>query len=133
LINQDVETQLFKLTAAGQYGSASYDGLPIFLPSGTPLNSGSVATLMGRPVLPVEYCATLGDAGDIILCDPSRYLFITKGAIKSDMSMHVRFLYGENTYRLTYRCNGQSELRSAVTPFKGSNTLSTIVTLAERA
>ena len=96
--------------------------------------SGSpFSTLYGRPVLPTEFNATLGDAGDIALVDFSQYLLIEKGALQVAESIHVRFLYGENTFRFMYRVNGQPYWHSALTPFKGSgNTVSPMVTLAAR-
>ena len=39
----------------------------------------------------------------------------------------------ESVFRLVYRCDGQPLWSAALTPFKGSNTLSPFVTLAERA
>ena len=126
LINQEVEPQLQQMYLA--LGTA---GVPVYLPSngisGTPF-----ATLFGRPVIPAEQCSALGDVGDIILCDLSDYLIIDKGGVKSDVSIHVRFLYDESTYRFTYRVNGQPLRATPVTPFKGTNTLSPFVTLAAR-
>ena len=37
-----------------------------YLPPGG-LSTKPYATLLGRPVLPVEWCATLGTTGDVIL------------------------------------------------------------------
>ena len=102
-----------------------------YAPSGA--NGNQLATLMGRPVIPVEYCATLGTVGDIILVDLDQYVMIDKGGIQSAQSMHVRFVNAEQTFRLTYRVDGQPAQRAAITPFKGSNTLSPYVTLATRA
>jgi hypothetical protein len=48
------------------------------------------------------------------------------------MSDHVRFIYGERTFRWTQRINGKTPWRSAVTPFKGSATVSPFVALAAR-
>jgi hypothetical protein len=43
-------------------------GVPVYLPPGG-LSESPYAILKGRPVIPVEYCATLGTVGDIILAD----------------------------------------------------------------
>jgi HK97 family phage major capsid protein len=69
-----------------------------------------------------------------VLVDFARYRLIRKaGGVQSASSIHVRFTQGENTYRATYRVDGQPMPRSAITPYKGSTTLSPFVTLAERA
>lgn len=126
LINVDVEPQLDQLSLAAGTGALE----PRFVaygPEGT-------LRIKGRPVIPVEYCATLGTVGDIALVDLSRYRLIKKAAgVETASSIHVRFPQGENTLRVVYRVDGQPIPRSAVTPFKGSNTLSPFITLATRA
>jgi HK97 family phage major capsid protein len=127
LINQDVEPQLFTMTVGvGAGGQVTY------LPPGG-LSAKPFATLMGRPVLPVEWCATLGTAGDIILADLSQYVTISKGGIDYAQSMHLRFDYDEQAFRFVFRVDGQPWWSSALTPFKGSNTQSCFVTLATRS
>jgi HK97 family phage major capsid protein len=91
------------------------------------------STLFGRPVIPIEQCATLGDKGDIILADMSQYAMIDKGGLAAAQSIHVKFLYDENVYRFIYRTDGQPMWNVALTPYKGSNSLSPFVTLNERA
>jgi HK97 family phage major capsid protein len=127
LINQEVETQLDDLQMV--IGTA---GVPVYMPPGG-LSDTPYARLKGRPVLPIEQASALGDLGDIMLVDMSQYLLIKKGGLKQDMSMHVRFIYGENTFRFTMRNNGQPIPRTAITPYKGTNTLSPFVALAARA
>lgn len=98
----------------------------------TPANE-TFGTLLGRPVIPVEYMAQLGTVGDIALVDLSQYLMINKGGVKAAQSMHVRFLYDEMTFRLTYRVDGQPAWHSPLTPANGSTaTKSPFVTLATR-
>ena len=41
--------------------------------------------------------------------------------------------YGERAFRWMYRVNGRPKWKSALTPFKGSNTQSPYITLATRA
>jgi HK97 family phage major capsid protein len=81
----------------------------------------------------VEYAATLGTVGDITLADLRKYRLIRKGGVEQASSIHVRFTQGEQTFRAFYRCDGQPVPRSALTPFKGSNTLSPFITLATRS
>jgi HK97 family phage major capsid protein len=88
---------------------------------------------MGRPVIPVEYCATLGTAGDIVLVDLEQYLMIDKGKVEGASSIHVRFLYDEMTFRFVYRVDGQPIWHAALTPFKGTNTLSPFIALETRS
>jgi len=124
LINQDVEPQLYSMTIG--------TNVPAYLPanglSGTPY-----ATLFGRPVIPTEHNATLGDVGDVILADFNEYVTIDAGAMKYDTSIHVRFVYDETALRFVYRFDGAPLWKSALTPAKGSNTISPYVTLAARA
>lgn len=91
-----------------------------------------VLRIKGRPAIEIEQASALGDAGDISLVNLSEYIVIRKGAIEEAMSDHVRFIYGERTFRWTQRINGKTPWRSAVTPFKGSATVSPFVALAAR-
>jgi len=125
-INQDIEPQLFTMSLAVGTG-----GVPVYMPANG-LAGSPYGTLMGRPVIPVEQCATLGTVGDIMLVDLSQYMTIDKGGVKGDSSMHVRFLYDEMAYRFITRIDGQPLWKSALTPFKGSNTQSPFVALQTR-
>lgn len=125
--NQDVEPQLFAMSQG--IGTA---GVPVFLPPGG-LSGSPYSTLFGRPLIPVEQAATLGTVGDISLCDFSQYALVRKGGLKTASSVHVRFIYDEMTFKFNMRINGKPKWKTALTPFKGSNTLSPFVTLATRA
>jgi len=127
VINQDCEPQLNSMSLAVGIG-----GVPVYMPPGG-LNDSPYSKLMGRPVIPIEQCATVGDTGDIMLCDFSKYRAIDKGGPKGDVSIHVRFVYDESVFRFVYRFDGQPELGSEITPYKGTNTLSHFVKLDERA
>lgn len=89
-------------------------------------------SVFGRRVVEVEYASTVGDLGDIILADLSKYRLIRKGGVEQASSIHVRFAQGEQAFRAFYRVDGQPMPRSAVTPFKGAATRSPFVTLAAR-
>lgn len=129
LINQDCLPQLWSMTL----GSGTATHLMYAPPGLTGDNSNAPwGTLMGRPVLPVEYASTVGTVGDIALVDLSQYLMIDKGGPQAADSMHVRFLYEEMTFRITYRVDGQPAWNTPMTPFKGSNTQSPFVVLATR-
>jgi HK97 family phage major capsid protein len=126
-INQDVEPQLFNMGITIGTG-----GSPVYLPPGG-ASATPYGTLFGRPVIPIEQCQTLGTVGDIILADMSQYLMIDKGPIQAATSIHVRFIYDETAFRFVYRVDGQPMWNSALTPFKGTNTLSPFVVLATRS
>jgi len=133
-INVDVEPQLFQFVyeVKNVAGTENVGGIaaPIYFPPGT--GGSKFGTLLGRPVIPVEYAETLGTKGDILLADFSQYLLIEKG-MRSDVSMHVRFLNDEQTFRIIWRVNGQPIWSKAITPYKGANTQSPFVTLDVRA
>lgn len=123
LINQALEPQL-NLMTLGDLGQ--------YFPGGTFANQ-PYDQLFGRPVVRCEQAAAPGSVGDISLVDFSKYLLIEKGGIKGETSIHVRFLYDELAFRWTLRVGGAPMFDSAVTPYKGSATLSPYVALAERA
>lgn len=127
LYNQDCEAQFY-----GMKLDVGTGGLPIYLPPGG-ISAAPFATLMGRPMIPVEFCQTLGTVGDLILWDPSAYCVLSKGTPETAMSMHLRFDYDESAYRTIFRVDGDCWWSTALTPKNGSNTLSTIVALSTRA
>lgn len=126
-INVDVEPELDNITL-----DAGTAGHPAYFPPGG-LADAQYGRLKGRPVVPIEFCQTLGTAGDIILADLGAYLSGTVGSVDSAMSIHLRFDYMETAFRFSFAVDGQPWLVSAITPFKGSNTLTPFVTLAARA
>lgn len=135
IYNQDVEPQMhqFNIKVKNVAGAENVGGYaaPIFTLAGANGNNSPFHQILGRPAIPVEYAATLGDKGDIILLDPTQYLMADK-AMQFAVSMHVRFINGEQTFRLTYRLDGQPGWNTALTPFKGSATQSPFVTLDAR-
>lgn len=126
LINPDVEPQLNILSLT--VGNNSY---PVLMPA-TGISGLPYDTMFGRPVLANEYSPTLGDANDVMLVDLSQYLLIDKGSMQQAASVHVRFIYDEMTYKFTYRVDGQPLWDSALTPYKGTNTVSPFVGLVTR-
>lgn len=126
LINQDCEPQLNGMSIAVGTG-----GVPVYLPAGG-LSQSPYSSLFGRPVIPVEYCDTVGNLGDIVLADLSQYQAIDKGVLKTATSIHVRFDYNETAFRFVFRFDGQPAWKSSLTPYKGSNSLSPFVALAAR-
>lgn len=126
-INQDVEPQLFQMGIMVGTG-----GSPVYLPPGG-ASAQPYGTLFGRPVIAIEQCQTLGTAGDIILADFSQFVIVDKGAMQSASSIHVRFVNDESVFRFVYRVDGMPLWNTALTPFKGSNTLSPFIRLQTRS
>lgn len=127
LINQDVEAQLMTM----QLNTGGDTGVPVYMPAGG-LSERPYSTLFGRPIIPIEQCSPLGEVGDVILGDFSQYLLIDKGGINAATSIHVRFLYDESVFRFIYRVDGQPIWNQPIAPYKGSNTRSPFVALADR-
>jgi HK97 family phage major capsid protein len=125
LINQELEPGLEAMALAiGTAGTLS----PLAIEYMTK------GTIKGRPVLPIEQCAAIGDKGDIVLADFGSYLLADKNGMQMASSMHIMFLYDEMAFRITYRLDGQPVRDKAITPYKGTSgrTLSPFVTLAAR-
>lgn len=120
LINQDATPQLNRIVLGDQ---------PIYLPPGG-LSASPYGTLLGKPVIEVEYAATLGTTGDIMLAALSQYQTIARGGVEAAESIHVQFLTDETAFRFTYRIDGQPAWAAALTPFKGTNTQSPFVVLS---
>lgn len=125
-INQDCMPALM-----GLHQVIGTGGVPVYLPPGG-LSGSPFGTLLGRPVMPLEYCNTLGTEGDIVYVDPSNYLMIDKGDIQQASSVHVAFLTNEQAFRFIYRYDGQPVDDRPITPFKGTDKQSTFVTLETR-
>ena len=127
--NQDVTAQLFAIASTATSTTAAAKQALLQTPA---VAGGKYFTFNGLPMIPVEYCSTLGTVGDVILADLSQYQVIDKGGIQSAVSMHVQFLTDEMVYRFTYRVDGRPTWASPVTPLNGSNTVSPFVTLEAR-
>lgn len=103
----------------------------VYQPKGG-LSEHPFATLMGQPLLPVEFCQQVGTEGDIILTDLATILSAVKGGLQAASSMHVYFLSNEMAYRFVLRVDARSWWFNPLTPKSGGPTLSNIVTLATR-
>ncbi|MGE3840057.1 MAG: phage major capsid protein [Vicinamibacterales bacterium] len=126
LVDQSVEPQLEQIhIALGTAGVLA----PIYKPAGS-VPGQAYASLYGRPVIPVEYCAALGTSGDIVLTALDEYTVIDKGGVEQAVSIHVAFLTDEQVFRFIYRVDGQGNWNSALTPKSGGDTLSPIIKLS---
>jgi HK97 family phage major capsid protein len=128
LINQDVEPQLQQMAIA----TGTSSGQLIYMPP-TGLSQSPYATLNGRPVIPIEQCATVGTEGDIIITDLTQMLGIRKAVgLQQSMSIHLRFDFDETVFKFSMRMDAQPAWEKPLTPFKGTNTQGTIITLQTR-
>ncbi|HMJ03127.1 MAG TPA: phage major capsid protein [Conexibacter sp.] len=122
---------LFPFLAKMSFTPAGGTSVPVFMPangaSGSPYG-----TLFGIPMIPHELASAPGDLGDIMLVDFAEYLLITKGGVKTDVSMHVRFIYDETAFRFVLRVGGAPKWDAPLTPKNGTATVSPFVLLAAR-
>lgn len=126
LINQDVLPQLYLMTLG--IGTA---GVTTFMPPGG-LSGAPYSTLMGAPIMEIEFASTLGTVGDIALVDLSQIVSISQG-MQSMTSLHVYFTTEEQAFRTSFRVDAAPWQASALTPYQGTNTQSPIVLLATRS
>ena len=97
----------------------------------TSINNG---TLDGIPITFIEQAETLGSQGDLVLADFSDYVILRKGnSIDRQESMSFKFDQGMKAIRWDLRIDGQSRLKTALTPYKGTNKTSSFVRLAVRS
>jgi HK97 family phage major capsid protein len=125
LANHTTKVQLYKLNIPVGVG-----GTLLFQPS---REVGFPDMLLGRPVFYTEYASAVGTQGDLILADFSQYLEGTYQPLQSAESIHVRFVNHERTFKFWLRNAGAPWWKTALTPFKGSDTLSPFVVLDTRA
>lgn len=127
LYNVDIEPQLDQLAFTAAV-SNSYVGQFMYLPPGG-LRDSIEPRLKGRPMYETEHCKALGTQGDLILWDPQSYGAIVKSTgIQQAVSMHLRFDYGEQAFRWTFRMDGRPYWDDVLTPSAGA-TRAPIVTL----
>ena len=126
VINQDIEAQLAEMSLAVGTG-----GSTVFLPAGG-VADRPFDTLKGRQIMPVEYAATLGDEGDIMLIDFQAYTTGLRRDIEAATSIHVLFETAQSLFRFMWAIDGKPWITQPLTPFNGANTLSPFVTLAAR-
>jgi HK97 family phage major capsid protein len=128
LINQDIEDQLWDLTrGSGTAVELLYTG------PGQRGNNNDYGVMFGKPVIPVEYAATLGTPGDITLVSLSQYILARRSGVQMDTSIHVQFLTDQQAFRWKLRLDGQPAWKKPLTPKNGSNTQSPFIALATRS
>jgi HK97 family phage major capsid protein len=128
LINQDIEDQLWDLTrGSGTAVELLYTG------PGQRGNTGNYGVMFGKPVIPVEYAATLGTPGDIALVSLSQYYLARRSSVQMDTSIHVQFLTDQQAFRWKARLDGQPVWKKPLTPKNGTNTQSPFIVVDTRS
>lgn len=122
LFNSEVIPQLLQMSIAN---------MPVYTPPGG-LADAPFGRLLGKPIYEMEQCSALSALGDAFFINPREYSIVTKGGVQFAESMHVRFIYGENTYRWLLPINGQPNWKTAVAKYKGSGSWSPFITLQAR-
>lgn len=124
-INRDCGPQLDQLSVTA--------GTSALEPRFVTYDAQGIMRIKGAPVVEIEQCETLGTVGDIVLADWSQYVCADKGDIMEAMSIHVDFIYDQELYRFISYLDGQPRWKTAITPYKGANSVSPFVALATRA
>jgi HK97 family phage major capsid protein len=135
LMHQDVWAQLplISFRDIGAYPStATGSAVPAYMPP-SGIAGAPYGTLFGRPIEVLEAMETIGDLGDIALCDMTQYRAVTKtGGTRVDTSIHLKFDTDETVFRFIFRVAGNPWWSSTISPRDGSNTRSPFITLASR-
>lgn len=119
------------LTTLAPFASGSTLNYNLFVPQGGLANFPS-GNLYGRPILVTEFADKIGDKGDIILADLSKYILLMR-AVRLDVSTENLFNYDAISVRAVLECDGAPWLSAAYSPANGGATLSHFVTLDARA
>lgn len=106
--------------------------MPVWLPP-SGLAAAPFGTLMGRPVIPHQVCAPLGDIGDIMLVDLRNYLTVVKsGGVKSETSIHLWFDQDTTAFKFSIRLGGMPWWSTSTAAREGTFAQSPFITLAAR-
>jgi HK97 family phage major capsid protein len=106
---------------------------PVYLPAGG-VSGKPFDTLLGRPVIFSEACPPLGNQGDLILCDLSKYQVTMKASgIRTDISVHAFFEYDTSCFRFVFRCSGSPLWSAPIAARDGGGYYSPFIAIDERA
>ena len=133
LYQQDAEPQLFTLQvqAKTDAGTAVAGGGPILFAN---TSTGGLGRLLGSRMIATQHAATVGSVGDIIYWSPRQYAVVRKAAgVEAAQSMHLWFDQAVQAFRFIFRFDGAPWSENTITPRDGSNTMSSIITLAVRS
>jgi HK97 family phage major capsid protein len=93
------------------------------------MREGAPVSLMGYPIYFIENCPTLGDMGDLILADFSKYVIGNRKELTIDDSRDYRFADDITTWRAVSRIDGRPWLRQPLTLRDGVTQVSPFVIL----
>ncbi len=129
--NQETLPQLLGLShiIENQAGSDNVGGSHIGLVQASGIAGAPALSILGRPLIITEKAEALGTAGDLNFLDLSHYLIGDRQSVSLDSSEHSRFMNDETELRVIERVDGRPWLQNAITPKKGSDTLSPFVRL----
>jgi len=109
--------------------SVGTGGAPVWLTSGGVAGAPPMS-IYGRPVIFTEKAQALGTSGDISFVDLSYYLIGDRQSMQVAASEHYKFGNDLMAYRVTERIDGKPWINSAITPKRGSSTLTPFVQLS---
>jgi HK97 family phage major capsid protein len=90
--------------------------------------------MLGYPLVDTEHMEAAGTAGDITLTDLSQYLIADdRRGPEVAQSMHLKFDYGQEAFRIIKYTDGQPRWKKAFTRQNSTNTTSSIIRLAARS
>lgn len=113
--------------SVGTGGSAVWIGTPGADGAGAP-----PVSILGRPVIFTEKVSSLGGSGDLNFVDFGYYLIGDRQAMQATTSTEYKFGNDKTAVRVIERVDGTPWIKTAITPRKGSNTLSPFVKIAAR-
>jgi HK97 family phage major capsid protein len=108
--------------------STTDDSFELFAPSN---GQDAPDTLLGRPIYFTEAARLLGERGDVMLFDPSKFIYTLK-PLRIDLSTHIEFETDQAVFRVLLRDDGHPLHGATRTDVRGWET-SEYVTLAERS
>jgi HK97 family phage major capsid protein len=129
VFNHEVFPEVIKMNSADAARAAG-SNLVWINPNTNMAVGAPPGTILGRPFFLTEKLSALGTTGDVAFVAPSYYLIGDRQGITIDVSTHVGFVSDKTYFRVVERLDGQPWLTSAITPRKGSATLSPFVVLS---
>ena len=110
LHHQSVIPEIGKLTIANQPVAVNYQQGGV--------TQEIIGTLYNKPLIESEFCAPLGDPGDVVLADLKAYKAIAQSTVREDVSIHVEFLTDQSCLRFILNFDGAPLFPEPITPFK---------------
>jgi HK97 family phage major capsid protein len=100
--------------------------------AGAGIAAAPATAMLGRPLYMSEHLPALGEAGDLVLLNPTLYLLGDRKQITLDASPHVRFETDSTVFRVAARLDAMPIYNTTLTPKNGPSA-GWLVKIAERA